>query len=769
MYLDRRCLCLRISFSKIRRFADQFIENSDQKNSFEITLFSEKKGNYLIQTEISTNKELLPWFHIKTTLVTKKNTKFFKKGPDVQLQLNPNISLMNNHVKINQPTKHTPPTDEWLSNDFPAGYVWNDQSKLETLIFFDFSAMDWMSQQTIERFSFYDIGVQSDGKFGLIQRILFKEPLMLPSNSELVFDYYISQDFREMKPSKWDAVETLISKCFQFLPNRISFPNKDLSWEKFCNGCIEDLMKEQFCWEDIDFPRYYAYVQDSSELKRREAFNRNYLIFETMTLLDILPPWLIYLQIHENVNKYQLNHVKRTSLGLKQFIDSDNFLHNNITVDKKNKIVINKPTDYSIGDSWYFFEPIVRFGWFIRLQTLTSEVDEYSPAFKVMCEKAIEFTKLHNYEINAFYDPYTFAPLNQVLESNNERKKLLIDNRGEEDINWKMIAKNYACLGIFIYLMTQANYLFDSREYLNYATKAAKKFLKFSPDELFWEPIEIAYGVAGFTELGNITGDDEYLKFANSLLLNELRMFYWYNDNSRYWKNKRNIQGLAQACVGIRYPAMKENVESVYPWLILMKTGQFSAEILKIFNLIRINSFYYFSNVLKSIGLKDSIYPPRLDSPCEYIPFEDLELLETPAHFSKTQSFSPKGKRTGILGREIYGAGEVIWLYLMFEALAKTNNQDIMILNLDLFDFKLMENFPPKKINFIIYNPFSHQSSCDVMFFYPKNENQILTIRSSKLEIKSKTDYSIDQLKKGIEVSLDSDTFMYLTLETVNR
>jgi hypothetical protein len=749
--------------------AHQFKDSDDQKNYFKIILISEEKGSHHVQTEITTNKDLLPWLHIKTTFITKRDLKISLKGPDIQLILNPNISSLDMCVNINQPTKHTPPTDEWRSNDLPAGYVWNAQSKLETFIFFDFSKMDWMSQQTIERFSFYDIGVQSDGKFGLIQRILLKKPILLPTNSELVFDYYLSQNYRGKKPTKWDAVETLISKCFLLLPSRVSYPNSGLSWEKFCNGCIEDLMKEHHCWENIEFPRYHAYVQDSSELKRREAFDRNHSTFETMTLLDILPPWLIYLEIHEDVKLNQKKHVNSTFLGLKQFIDKNsNFLYNNITVDKKNKIEIIKPSDYSIGDSWYFFEPIVRFGWVIRLQSKSIDVTEYSIAFKVMCVKAIEFVKLHNYEISAFYDPYTFAPLDQVLGSENKRKKLLIDYRGEEDINWKMVAKNYTCLGIFIYLMTQAYYFFNNQDFLNYAIKSAKKFVQFSPDKLFWEPIEIAYGVAGFTELGDITGEDEYVKFANRLLLNELRMFYWYNDNSKYWKNKRNIQGLVQACVGIRYPAMKENVESVYPWLILLKTGQFSKEILKIFNLLRINSFYYFSNVLKSIGLKESIYPPRLDSPCEYIPFEDLELLETPAHFSKTQSDSPKGKRTGILGREIYGAGEVIWLYLMFEALAKTNNQDIMVLNLDLFDFKIIDTLIPKKLSFIVYNPFPHKNTCNVMFLYPKNEKQILTIMSPKFKIISNNIFSYEQLKKGVQITLNSSDYMYITLELVN-
>ena len=161
-------------------------------------------------------------------------------------------------------------------------------------------------------------------------------------------------------------------------------------------------------------------------------------------------------------------------------------------------------------------------------------------------------------------------------------------------------------------------------------------------------------------------------------------MFYWYEDNSMNWEGKRRIQGLPMACVGIRYPAMKENLESIYPWTIFLKIvienryyELISIGLLKFLNLIRINSFYYFSNVLP----EEIIYPPRRNSECLFIPFEDLEMLETPAHFSRSQELVKKGKRTGVLGRECYGAGEVIWLFLLYEGLAFVDNQNIMILN----------------------------------------------------------------------------------------
>ena len=252
---------------------------------------------------------------------------------------------------------------------------------------------------------------------------------------------------------------------------------------------------------------------------------------------------------------------------------------------------------------------------------------------------------------------------------------------------------------------------------------------------------------AAFAELSRVKKDLKYLLFARQIILNELRMFYWYEDNSFNWKGKRSNLGLVMACVGIRYPAMKENIESIYPWLIFLKIAIQTDNwkiipqgIFKFFNLIRINSFYYFSHVLP----EEFIHPPRRNSPCPFIPFEDLEMLETPPHFSPSQNFSPKGSRTGTLGREIYGAGEVLMLALMFEALAQCENQDIMVLNLDLFDFSNMDNFPPKNQMFIVYNPLDEDVVTKLRFnsFQEKkrlvrikefNYNEISTIHQSRL------------------------------------
>jgi hypothetical protein len=222
------------------------------------------------------------------------------------------------------------------------------------------------------------------------------------------------------------------------------------------------------------------------------------------------------------------------------------------------------------------------------------------------------------------------------------------------------------------------------------------------------------------------------------------------------------------ACIGIRYPAMKENLESIYPWTIFLKIvleNQYydliSTGLLKFLNLIRINCFYYFSSVLP----EEIIYPPRRFSECQYIPFEDLEMLETPAHFSKTQEPVKKGKRTGVLGRECYGAGEVIWLFLLYEGLVFSSNQEIMILNLDMFDFIEMRKFPPNNLRFLIYNPLEKTIKTQLYFNSKVNRPFHYKIKLITYSRKLVTTGKISDHSTQVEIKLNSETVYTLEIK----
>ena len=44
-------------------------------------------------------------------------------------------------------------------------------------------------------------------------------------------------------------------------------------------------------------------------------------------------------------------------------------------------------------------------------------------------------------------------------------------------------------------------------------------------------------------------------------------------------------------------------------------------------------------------------------------------------------------------------------MYLMFEALGKVADRELMLVNLDLLDFRDEAAFPGQKLNFVLFNP----------------------------------------------------------------
>src|SRR5260370_1477304 len=96
----------------------------------------------------------------------------------------------------------------------------------------------------------------------------------------------------------------------------------------------------------------------------------------------------------------------------------------------------------------------------------------------------------------------------------------------------------------------------------------------------------------------------------------------------------------------------------------------------------RRNNFYFFEDCSAN----------RKRGPSAFIPFENLGTLEL-------------GGMTGNVGKEIYGAGESLWMYLMFEALGQVSERELMLVNLDLLDAAHAKELPSRELNFILYNP----------------------------------------------------------------
>ena len=231
---------------------------------------------------------------------------------------------------------------------------------------------------------------------------------------------------------------------------------------------------------------------------------------------------------------------------------------------------------------------------------------------------------------------------------------------------------NYAVGGLYAWAAILAHRLTGEEHYRDEARRAVAVLNTVPSERLFHEPQELAYGALAAAELG-------MREEASYLLYEQLRMFYWYSDPSQ---KSHDVRGMVQAAASILYPAFKENVEAILPWTAIMKRGIVFDGLLRFMDQQRRNNFYFFQNCSGS----------RKTAPMEFIPFENLGTLEL-------------GGQTGNVGKEIYGAGESLWMYLMFEALGKVSDRELMLVNLDLLDIADAKSFPPQKLNFVLFNP----------------------------------------------------------------
>ena len=231
---------------------------------------------------------------------------------------------------------------------------------------------------------------------------------------------------------------------------------------------------------------------------------------------------------------------------------------------------------------------------------------------------------------------------------------------------------NYAIGGLYAWAALIANQLTKDQAYRDEARNAIRALCTVPSERLFHEPQELAYGALAAAELGL---QDE----AKYLLYQQLRMFYWCSDPSQ---KTHDIRGMVQAAASILYPAFKENIEAILPWTGIMKRGIVIEGLLRFMDQQRRNNFSFFEKCSED----------RQNVPMGFMPFENLGTLEL-------------GGQTGKVGKEIYGAGECIWMYLMFEALGQVSDREMMMVNLDLLDFHDAHQFPPHQLNFVLYNP----------------------------------------------------------------
>ena len=311
---------------------------------------------------------------------------------------------------------------------------------------------------------------------------------------------------------------------------------------------------------------------------------------------------------------------------------------------------VRKPNERA--DSWYPFENgLVKYPAIGSLAGSKEITDHFLEAFQT----AQKMARQYDYLFPIYYQVST----------------LLAEGAGT----------NYAIGGLYAWAAILAHRLTAAEHYREEARRAIQVLYTVPADRLFHEPQELAYGALAAAELGM---RDQ----ADYLLYQQLRMFYWYSDPSQ---KSHDVRGMVQAAASILYPAFQENVEAVLPWTGILKRGIIFEGLLRFMDQQRRNNFYFFQDCTENLQ----------QASMAFIPFENLGTLEL-------------GGQTGNVGKEIYGAGESIWMYLMYEALGRVSDRELLLVNLDLLDAFDANLFPPRQLNFILYNPTAARRSASI-------------------------------------------------------
>jgi len=363
---------------------------------------------------------------------------------------------------------------------------------------------------------------------------------------------------------------------------------------------------------------------------------------ELMTVADIVPPLLLYLRLHPDDEAARLADALRQTL-LRFGRPEAGYISNRF------------PTDgvEPVTDTWYFFlNGLIKLPWVALI--------EADPSIARLVRAGLRGAA-------------------RLAQMTHDRLPLFADFRPDSGPRPLGAAPNPSVAGLLAYAALQAAQL-GAEGGRELATRLLLGLRRDRVELAFHEPLQLGFAAAAAARLA-AAGDQHMDSLADAFVRAQLRMLYWDEDPEAE-RNGYRVRGMFEACASLLYPAFKENVEAILPWTVVLRTGRGPTELmLKVMNLIRLHSVAFF----------DPLLPDPKGGAAPWIPYENLGTTELPG--------------TGSIGKEVYGAGEVLWAYLVFEALARVDDPAVLLVYADLLEPESLRGFPLQRRRFIAYNP----------------------------------------------------------------
>ncbi|HWB07607.1 MAG TPA: hypothetical protein VG826_00080 [Pirellulales bacterium] len=681
-------------------------------------------------------------------------------GPQLVLWMNRSEDL----VSVNQGPGniyHGPADIEW-GNSFPAAYLW--ASGKEAAVFFDMTPVTWMSHRNL--FRFRDCRVQAfadHGRTGFGLRVVKRNFHELPAG-DLVYEFYLHAAARPERPSRLEALGTLVDTFAPLHPTMAPMPDNHVApgetrWATFARGVTGNLMLKDLVWDDLPLPedkpwndgpafpeRTVSLLRISSDYAVDSAcqpqWNRKSVreAWDFSTSNNYLAAWVAYERLHPDPAQHQHLSVKVRDLPL--FYDPACQL-------------IRHSTRYPlhVGEREMTWQNLT-----FNLETVKIyqmlRPGERDPAlagkFLMSLNTLMTFARKVEYVFPQWFDPLRLAGITQ------------------QDVPELGMVKEPWQTGTYAYLMCKGFEITGSQVFLDEAKQSIEQLLngkmrytieneryRIEYDDPVDFPItEIfgnAWGVAAAEKVHAWTGESKYRRYSDDFLNSLLRMSYWYESQLRDDPKDRLVRnaGLFRNHAGAFTGSPWETSEAFLALTVRLKHDtNIRAPLLPLFNLYRINSFYFFPAVVPNAALA---CPKLIEHPASYLPIEDYYMHE-------------HGGENGAMGRAVYMSGIALWNYLLFEAFAKSDDPEVMVLNLDAVE-AFDEAAAAVRREFLVYNPTKRDKSTKIKMDHLADARYRLSVFGAGRLSRSYGALTAAELRSGLSCELPPGDYRRILLE----